>query len=78
MLRGTYSTTNSLLPEICEKYLLEYCNLRILVRDSSTDATQVQGILAKVQATLQSNFADPDNDPDYVTILDGSFLGWDY
>ena len=78
VLRGTYSTTNSYLPEITEKYLLEYCNLRILVRDSSTDASNVQGILAKVQQTLQANFADPDNDPDYVTILDGSFLGWDY
>lgn len=78
LLRGTYSTTNSQLPDICEKYLLEYCNLRILVRDSSTDANQVQAIMSKVQQTLQANFADVDSDPDYVPILDGSFLGWDY
>lgn len=78
LCRGSFSSTTSLLPDICEKYLLEYCNFRILVRDSSSDSNQVAQILSKVQGTLQANYSDPDNDPDYVTILDGSFLGWDY
>lgn len=76
-LRGKYSSTHSELPEVCEKYLLEYCNTRILMRDSSTDADSIAQILAKVQQTLQTAFAEPDSDPDYVTVLDGQYLGWD-
>lgn len=76
-LRGTFSSTNSELPDVCEKYLLEYSNTRILMRDSSTDADTIAQILAKVQTTLQTAFAEPDSDPDYVPVLDGQYLGWD-
>lgn len=76
-IRGKYSSTTSELPEVCEKYLLEYANTRILMRDSSTDADAIAQILAKVQQTLQTAFAEPDSDPDYVTVLDGQYLGWD-
>lgn len=74
---GKYSSNFSELPDVCEKYLLEYCNTRILIRDSSSDAGDVGQILAKVQSTLQAAFAETDNDPKYVPILDGQFLGWD-
>jgi hypothetical protein len=76
-VRGKYSSTYSELPEVCEKYLLEYANTRILMRDSSTDADAIAQILAKVQQTLQTAFAEPDSDPDYVPVLDGQYLGWD-
>lgn len=76
-LRGRYSSTHSELPQVCEKYLLEYSNTRILMRDSSTDADSIAQILAKVQTTLQTAFAEPDSDPDYVPVLDGQYLGWD-
>lgn len=75
--RGGYSSNFSELPDLCEKYLLEYTNTRILMRDSSTDADAVAQVLTKVQATLQTAFAEPDNDPDYVAVLDGQYLGWD-
>lgn len=77
VLRGKYSTQFSQLPDVCEKYLIEYCNARILIRDSSTDSQSVAQILAKVQGTLQTAFAEPDNDPDYIPVLDGQYLGWD-
>lgn len=73
--RGGFSTTNSELPDVTEKYLLEYCNARILVRDSQTDAGDVAQILAKVQETLRLAYAEPDNDPDRVPLLDMQFLG---
>lgn len=76
-VRGKYASTHSQLPDVCEKYLLEYGNTRILMRDSSTDADSIAQILAKVQATLQTAFAEPDSDPDYVPVLDGQYLGWD-
>jgi len=75
--RGKYSSNFSELPDICEKYMLEYANTRILIRDSSSDAGDVGQILAKVQSTLQAAFAETDNDPKYVPILDGQYLGWD-
>lgn len=75
--RGKYSSTISQLPDICEKYMLEYCNTRILIRDSSTDQDSTATLLAKIQNTLQTAFAEPGNDPDYIPILDGQYLGWD-
>ena len=72
---GDFATTNSELPEVCEKYLLEYCNLRILMRDSQTDSAQISQILAKVQETLRVAFAEPDGDPDRIPLLDVQFLG---
>jgi len=75
--RGTYSSNFSELPDLCEKYLLEYANARILMRDSSTDADSISQVLLKVQQTIQAAFAEPDNDPDYVPVLDGQYLGWD-
>jgi hypothetical protein len=74
-LRGAYSTTNSQLPDICEKFLLEYCNTRILMRDSSADSVETGTLMAKIQETLRLAFAEPDADPDRITILDTQFLG---
>jgi hypothetical protein len=73
--RGGFSSTNSQLPELTEKYLLEYCNARILIRDSQTDAAEVGQILLKVQETLRLAYAEPDNDPDRIPLLDMQFLG---
>jgi hypothetical protein len=75
--RGKYASNFSELPELCEKYLLEYCNTRILIRDSSSDSDALGQLLLKVQGTIQAAFAEPDNDPDYVPVLDGQYLGWD-
>jgi len=74
-LKGKFSSTNSELPDVCEKYLLEYCNARILIRDSQTDSQEVGQILLKVQETLRLAFAEPDNDPDRIPLLDMQFLG---
>ena len=73
--RGEFSSTNSQLPDLCEKYLLEYCNMRILIRDSQTDSNEVGAILAKVQETLRLAYAEPSSDPDRIPLLDVQFLG---
>lgn len=76
-VRGKYSSTHSQLPDICEKYLLEYCNMRIFVRDSSTDQAEIAVLMQKIEATLKQAFAEPDNDPDRIPIIDPSFLGYE-
>jgi hypothetical protein len=76
-VRGKYASTHSQLPDICEKYLLEYCNMRIFVRDSSTDQAELAALMQKIEATLKQAFAEPDNDPDRIPIIDPSFLGYE-
>jgi hypothetical protein len=76
-VRGKYSSTHSQLPDLCEKYMLEYCNMRIFVRDSSTDQAEVAALMSKIEETLKSAFAQPDNDPDRIVIIDPSYLGYE-
>ena len=76
-VRGKFASTHSQLPEVCEKYLLEYCNMRILMRDSSTDQAEVGALMQKIESTLKQAFAEPDNDPDRIPIIDPSFLGYE-
>lgn len=73
--RGEFASTVSQLPDVCEKYLLEYCNLRIMIRDSQTDSSEVSGVLKKVEETLRLAYSEPDNDPDRIPLLDMQFLG---
>jgi hypothetical protein len=73
--RGDFSSTVSELPDVCEKYLLEYCNMRILIRDSQTDSAEVGALMKKVEETLRLAYAEPDNDPDRIPLLDMQFLG---
>jgi len=77
VLRGKYSTILSQLPDICEKYLLEYCNMRIFVRDSSTDQQEVAALMSKIENTLRMAFSEPDNDPDRIPIIDPFYLGYE-
>jgi len=76
-LRGKNSTTNSHLPDVCEKYLLEYTNMRIFVRDSSTDQAEVAALMTKIEGTLKQAFSEPDNDPDRIPIIDPFYLGYE-
>lgn len=76
-VRGKYSSTMSQLPDLCEKYLLEYCNMRIFVRDSSVDQADVAGLMQKLEATLRAAFAEPENDPDGIPIITAQYLGYD-
>lgn len=76
-VRGKYSSTHSQLPDICEKYLLEYCNMRVFVRDSSSDQQDIAGLMTKIEATLKQAFAEPDNDPNRIAILNPQFLGYE-
>jgi hypothetical protein len=75
--RGIFSSTTSQLPDICERFLIEYCNTRILMRDSNTDQDAITAIMAKAQDTITKAFSEPDSDPAYVPILDTQYFGWD-
>ena len=75
--RGMFSSPTSQLPDITERFLLEYCNTRILMRDSNTDQQAIGAIMTKCQDTITKAFAEPDSDATFVTVLDPQYLGWD-
>lgn len=74
VLRGKESSTHSELPDICEKYLLEYVALRLSMRDSSTDAATISALLAKIEETIRRAFSEPDGDVSLVPILDAQYF----
>lgn len=75
ILRGRESTTNSGLPDICEKYLLEYACTRLLMRDSSVDSAELSALLSKVEQTIKTALGEPDGDIDLIPVIDTQFLG---
>jgi hypothetical protein len=75
--RGEFSSPTSQLPDISERFLLEYCNMRILMRDSNSDQQAIGAIMAKCQDTITKAFSEPDSDGTFVTVLDPQYLGWD-
>lgn len=74
-LRGKDSVSNSELPDICEKYLLEYMNLRILMRDSSVDSSELGALFQKLESTIKTAFAEPDGGPNTIPVTDIGYLG---
>ncbi len=66
--------THSELPDMTERYLLEYTRLKILDRDSSNDVTSQSPLLQSIEAELNELFSEVDSDPDFITILDDQFL----
>ena len=73
-VRGQDSTTHSQLPQITEKYLLEYANLRINMRDSSQDSGAISSLLQKIESTIKEAFSEPDGEVNYIPILDSQYL----
>lgn len=74
---GEYSTTKSQLPEVCERYLIQYMTFRAFRKDSNTDSNLFGNELQALEQEIVSSFAEPDQDVDYVPILDGDNMRLD-
>jgi hypothetical protein len=74
LLRGYEATTHSQLPDICERYLVEYCNMRIAMRDSSTDANDTGQVVRAIAEDILASFRQPDGGVSGIAILDGQYL----
>lgn len=71
---GKFSSTHSSLPDICEKYMLKYCEWNILKRDSNNGAAEKERELAMVEEDITSAYAQADDDNDFIPILDSQFI----
>ena len=74
VVAGKYSTTHSYLPELCEKYLLEYVDTRLSIRDSSNDATALSAVTQKIEMDIMAAFSEPDADINLVPIISSEYL----
>lgn len=74
---GKYSTTNSMLPDICERYITHYTARLIQMRDSNSETTVTKELLDEIEAEILAACADLEEDLHSVTILDSSYLDYD-
>jgi len=71
---GTYASTHSELPDVMEKYLLEYAAMRLFHRDSSVDIATQSQLLLSVENELEQLFSDDHEDVKEVVIKDFDYL----
>lgn len=77
IVAGKFSTNMSELPDMCERYLIQYCNWKILKRDSSNDSGEASTEINEMRAEIVETFKEIDSDVRTVTITDTSFLDED-
>lgn len=74
---GTYATTHSVLPSVCERYLTEYTSLRVQMRDSnSSDVSLNSPILQVIEKEILDSIASLEEDILSIPILDRSFMNY--
>lgn len=71
---GKYATTHSPLPNIAESFLRLYAQKRLLDYDSSMDAQAEDAELIRSLNSILKVYADPDEDIQFVPILDGDIM----
>lgn len=71
---GTYGSTHSGLPDIMEKYLIEYCAVRVFHRDTSVDLQGQSALLQSIEIELEQLFSDDNEDVKEVVIKDFDYL----
>lgn len=74
LVSGKYATTHSELPDIAERYLLKFCDWRMLKRDSSNDSREQKEELNEMESDIVGLYAKNDFDVTEVPILDASIL----
>lgn len=66
---GSYTSTHSRLPEICERFLLEYGYKRTFFRDSSDDWNLAQNDLQETKNEIIGVIGLESSDVEYIPIL---------
>jgi hypothetical protein len=77
VVSGKFATNRSELPDMCERYLLQYCNWKILKRDSSNDSMEQTEELVNMRAEIVETFKQVDDDNKTITIDDTTFIDED-
>jgi len=73
---GEFASTHSELPDICERYLLEFCNMKIFMRDSSADASIQSSLVKSLEDDIIELFKDNTGDVVHVPISSTDYMIW--
>lgn len=73
---GKYSTTNCELDDVAERYLIEYVNMRLYMRDSSRDASAQTKLVDSLEDEIVGLYAEPSNDANQIPILETDYLNY--
>lgn len=76
IVTGKFSTTHSELPDIAERYLIEFGKWRVHKRDSSNDSGEADAERKEMEADIMATYAEPGKDVNDVPITDTQFLTW--
>jgi len=75
---GNYSSTHSSLPDIAERYLVEFMIWKVEKRDSNNSSTEANQELDLIAADIVDSFSEADEDVSYVPILDSQYMSTDW
>lgn len=71
VVAGYNATSHSELPKSVECFLIAYLVWKLLKRDSSEDHLEQRNELKSMQTTIIDSFAEPDDDINFLPIIDG-------
>jgi hypothetical protein len=71
---GKYTTTHSVLPINCERFLISYGTLMALKLDSSADWQDELAVMQSIKADIIDSFGDMDEDVKDFPVLDSEIL----
>ena len=74
LVSGKNSTNKSLLPDVCETYLLDYVRQRIYTRNNYEDANKQMYFTEQRQNEIISIFSKNKKDDDTIPVTDVEFL----
>jgi hypothetical protein len=78
VLLGPYSSSVSLMPDLCEKFFLSYCERRILQRDeSAARADMSQDEMNQLQEIV-ATFVEISGDVEDIPVFDNGYFTDDY
>ena len=66
---GENATTHLQMPQITEKYLIEYATWKMMMRDSSSDSNQQASVVAALEADIVDAFAEISSDVDRIPVI---------
>jgi len=71
---GPYTTTHSDLNDLCERYLVKYCQMEILsTEDSSADFAQAQAMLSAMETEIIDAYIPDGDDILYPLMFEGFY-----
>ena len=74
---GAYSSTTSELPDVAERYVVDFMIWKLEKRDSNQVSQEINQELQMQEQDIVDSFSIPDDDVSYVAILDPQYLDTD-